>query len=226
MISTLEAFSLGLLPVPAFVDASLVGSMLRPVQRASFLRHGVGCTESITTSPVYPVAQNMSALSKSFTKPLLGPMRLTACDKIFTVQEMSRPDLSTQILSESGGKKLLDKIAHDVPNANCKFTNRVCLGVQLRFPGETKQCFLIRKHNDSAVRGQARHLAPFCRTQYKERLGPLALAVEIKLPSQTLSTTQPFQKSSNPIQPLQPPKSSPNPPEKGHRMIDVHHSIW
>ena len=114
-----------------------------------------------------------------------------------------------------------------------------------RFPGITKQCFLIREHNDSAVRGQLA-LVRFAKTlrgwrasttqqesdlryvlkQVKPRqeLGLLALAVEIKPPSQPLQNTvsppspQPFQKRSHPTQPLhsmvKPAQAHPKPTRK------------
>ena len=125
-----------------------------------------------------------------------------------------------------------------------QLTNRVPWSP--RFPGITKQCFLIREHNDSAVRGQLATLVRFVKTlrgwrasttqqesdlryvlkQVKPRqeLGLLALAVEIKPPSQPLQNTvnppspQPFQKRSHPTQPLhsmvKPAQAHPKPTRK------------
>ena len=123
-----------------------------------------------------------------------------------------------------------------------QFTKRVPWSP--RFPRITKQCFLMRKHNDSAFRGQLA-LVRFAKTlrgwrasttqqesdlrcvlkQVKPRqeLGLLALAVEIKPPPSLFKTVQPpltptLSKRSHPTH----GQTRPSPPESHPQRLQKH----
>ena len=118
-----------------------------------------------------------------------------------------------------------------------QFTNRAPWSP--RFPGITKQCFLVREHNDSAARLAT--LVRFAKTlrgrrasitqqesdlrcvlkQVKPRQATRTSEYSTGTPKQVQPTPSPFKTLSNPPQPIQSmvkpsqthPKPTPNPPQ-------------